>query len=82
MNLTDSTTKPSIYAERAYALILAGVTACDSARDQRLLLDSLVCQCAAFTRLLCGEQQFFDLLERLKYIDFSVPEGVLPARSH
>lgn len=42
----------SIHAQRAYALIMSGVAECDTALDQRLLLDSLICQCAVFTRIL------------------------------
>lgn len=33
----------SIHAQRAYALIMSGVAECDTALDQRLLLDFLIC---------------------------------------
>ncbi|ELF6204838.1 TPA: hypothetical protein QEM76_005628 [Pseudomonas putida] len=82
MDHAENTTKPSIHAERAYALILSGVAECDTALEQRLLLDSLVCQCAVFTRILSGEQEFFDLLERLKYIDLNRADGLLPQQNH
>lgn len=82
MDHSDNTIRPSIHAERAYALILSGVAECNTALEQRLLLDSLVCQCAVFTRMLSGEQAFFDLLERLKYIDPDSPNGFLPEQSH
>lgn len=62
--------KPSIYAETAYQLILSGVNKFQSEKDQRLLLDSLLCQCAVFARVLGGEQAFQSLLERLREFDF------------
>ncbi|WP_082303413.1 hypothetical protein [Pseudomonas meliae] len=70
MERSNDQTKPSIYAETAYQLILSGVNQFQSEEDQRLLLDSLLCQCAVFARLLGGEQAFHDLLGRLKTIDF------------
>ena len=82
MDHAENATKPSIHAERAYALILSGFIECSTALEQRLLLDSLVCQCAAFTRILSGEQEFFDLLERLKYIDCSHADWLLPRQNH
>ncbi|HCE5827441.1 TPA: hypothetical protein NHK69_003946 [Pseudomonas aeruginosa] len=82
MDHSGSNKKTSIHAQRAYSLILSGVAECNTALEQRLLLDSLVCQCAAFTRILSGEQEFFDLLERLKYIDLDSSNGFLPKQSH
>lgn len=82
MDKPGNRTRASIHAERAYALILSGVSECDTALDQRLLLDSLVCQCAAFTRMLSGEHEFFQLLERLKYIDFVTPDDLLSLQKH
>ncbi|UMZ10703.1 hypothetical protein I9018_24940 [Pseudomonas sp. MPFS] len=67
----DSQTKPSIYAETAYELILSGVNRFESEADRRLLLDSLLCQCAVFARIIAGEEAFQDLLERLKNFDFN-----------
>ncbi|RTB44114.1 hypothetical protein [Pseudomonas aeruginosa] len=71
---------PSVYAERAYELILQGVMQCDSAEDQRLLLKSLLRQCATFSRTLGGERQFLSLLERLKEVDMET-EGQLSSIS-
>ena len=42
----------SIHVQRAYVLIISGVAECDTAMDQRLLLDSLICPWAVFTRRL------------------------------
>ncbi|AIQ99560.1 hypothetical protein JY494_09905 [Serratia marcescens] len=50
--------RTSIHAQRAYALIMSGVAECDTALDQRLLLDSLICQCAVFTRILGANANF------------------------
>lgn len=74
MDHSDSIKKTSIHAQRAYALILSGVAECDTALDQRLLLDSLICQCAVFTRILSGEREFYDLLDRLKCVDLDSGE--------
>lgn len=72
MDRLNSQAKPSIYAEKAYQLILSGVNQFQSEEDQRLFLDSLLCQCAVFARLLGGRQAFEDLLDRLKAVDFEV----------
>lgn len=72
----------SIHAQRAYALIMSGVAECDTAQDQRLLLDSLICQCAVFTRILGGEREFYDLLEKLKCVDVNVAEGFVQSTQH
>ncbi|HDT1677175.1 TPA: hypothetical protein QHQ92_001689 [Enterobacter hormaechei subsp. steigerwaltii] len=72
----------SIHAQRAYALIMSGVAECDSALDQRLLLDSLICQCAVFTRILGGEREFFDLLEKLRRVDLDTAGDLMPATQH
>lgn len=69
MDRLDSQTKPSIYAEKAYQLILSGVNQFQSEEDQHLFLNSLLCQCAVFARLLEGRQAFEDLLDRLKTVD-------------
>lgn len=82
MDHSDSNKKTSIHAQRAYSLILSGVAECDTALDQRLLLDSLICQCAVFTRILGGEREFYDLLERLKRIDLDVAGDLMPATQH
>ncbi|MBK0032579.1 hypothetical protein IBT47_09810 [Erwinia sp. S43] len=82
MDQSDSNKKTSIHAQRAYALILSGVAECDTALDQRLLLDSLICQCAMFTRILGGEQEFYDLLEKLKRVDLDVAGDVMLATQH
>ncbi|MFJ5483626.1 hypothetical protein ACIPUE_10415 [Pectobacterium actinidiae] len=70
MDRLNGQAKPSIYAETAYQLILSGVNQFQSEKDQRLLLDSLLCQCAVFARMLGGEQAFQDLLGRLREFDF------------
>ncbi|MBS3685122.1 hypothetical protein [Klebsiella quasipneumoniae] len=72
----------SIHAQRAYALIMSGVAECDTALDQRLLLDSLICQCAVFTRILGGEREFYDLLEKLKRVDLVTAGDLMPATQH
>lgn len=72
----------SIHAQRAYALIMSGVADCDTALDQRLLLDSLICQCAVFTRILGGEREFFDLLEKLRRVDLDTAGDLMPATQH
>ncbi|CAP41716.1 MULTISPECIES: hypothetical protein [Pseudomonadota] len=82
MDHSDSNKKTSIHAQRAYSLILSGVAECDTALDQRLLLDSLICQCAVFTRILGGEREFYDLLEKLKRIDLDVAGDLMPATQH
>ncbi|MGP3790556.1 hypothetical protein [Pseudomonas sp. B392_1p] len=74
--------KSSIYAEKAYQLILSGVQQCHSPEDQRLFLDSLVCQCALFARLLNGEREFHALLERLKQVDFDTIGDLMPPTQH
>ncbi|EPB9494643.1 TPA: hypothetical protein L4Q76_001633 [Pseudomonas aeruginosa] len=82
MDHSDTNKKTSVHAQRAYSLILSGVAECDTALDQRLLLDSLICQCAVFTRILGGEREFYDLLEKLKRIDLDVAGDLLPATQH
>jgi len=82
MNGSDSASKPSIHAERAYALILSGVSECETALDQRLLLNSLICQGAIFARLWTSEKEFHELLERLKYVDLEVYGGLLSMQNH
>ncbi|EPP5101065.1 hypothetical protein ACUQRY_001329 [Enterobacter hormaechei] len=82
MDHSDSNKKTSIHAQRAYSLILSGIAECDTALDQRLLLDSLICQCAVFTRILGGEREFYDLLEKLKRIDLDVAGDLMPATQH
>lgn len=72
----------SIQAQRAYALMMSGVAECDTAQDQRLLLDSLIFQCAVFTRILGGEQEFYDLLEKLKCVDLDTAGDLMPAIQH
>lgn len=72
----------SIHAQRAYALIMSGVAECDTALDQRLLLDSLICQRAVFTRILGGEREFHDLLEKLKRVDLDTAGDLMPATQH
>ncbi|TRO24306.1 hypothetical protein EQ826_17550 [Ectopseudomonas mendocina] len=74
--------KSSIYAEKAYELILSGMKQCESAEDQRLLLESLMCQCALFARLLNGEQEFQALLKRLKDIDSDMFAELMPLTRH
>ncbi|WP_409315192.1 hypothetical protein [Pseudomonas putida] len=64
--------KPSVYAGTAYELILTGVRKFQTEEDQRLLLDSLLCQCAVFARMFAGEQAFLELLSRLRNFDFDV----------
>lgn len=49
---------PGIFAGTAYQLILVGVNQSQTEEGQRLFLDSLLCQCAVFARLLTGEQAF------------------------
>jgi hypothetical protein len=72
----------SIHAQRAYALIMSGVEECDTALDQRLLLDSLICQCAVFTRILGSEREFYDLLEKLKRVDLDIAGDLMSATRH
>lgn len=72
----------SEYAERAYTLILSGVANCKSAEEQLLLLQSLVCQCAVFTRVLSGDEAFFALLEQIRDVDIEAAEMVLPQHIH
>lgn len=74
--------KPSIYAETAYDLILSGVKKFQSEEDQRLLLDSLLCQCAVFARMLGGDQAFQELLERLRDFDFDAELEEDSGRTH
>ncbi|UXS00090.1 hypothetical protein [Agrobacterium tumefaciens] len=82
MDHSDNNGGTSIHAQRAYALIMSGVAECDTALDQRLLLDSLICQCAVFTRILGGESQFYDLLEKLKRIDLGEVGDLMSATQH
>jgi len=80
MDQFNNQTKASIYAEAAYNLILSGVNQFQSEEDQRLLLDSLLCQCAVFARMAGGEQAFQDLLDRLRAFDFDselAPDSML-----
>ncbi|PAU51933.1 hypothetical protein BZL41_26215 [Pseudomonas sp. PIC25] len=74
--------KASIYAEKAYQLILQGVREFHSAEDQRLLMNSLLCQCALFSRLWEGEQVFFDLLDRLRQVDLDDIGEIFPPTHH
>lgn len=82
MDNSDSDLKPSVHAVRAYDLILSGVAQCETALDQRLLLNSIICQGAILARILTGEVEFHDLLERLKHVDLGVAGGILPMQSH
>lgn len=82
MDNSDSASKPSVHAVRAYELILSGVAQCETALDQRLLLNSIICQGAVFARMLTNEVEFHELLERLKYVDLDVDGGILPNQSH
>ncbi|WP_315138758.1 hypothetical protein [Achromobacter marplatensis] len=82
MDRLDSQVKPSIYAQKAYQLILSGVNQFQSAQDQRLLLESILCQCAVFARMLSGEQEFQDLLQRLSDFDFEAELEETPSRVH
>ncbi|OCX15316.1 hypothetical protein L1F06_013125 [Ectopseudomonas hydrolytica] len=71
-----------IYSEKAYELILAGMTECSTIEAQCMLLDAVVCQCALFTRVLGGEQMFLDLLERLKLIGLDMADAEMPLTHH
>ncbi|SUD31449.1 Uncharacterised protein [Pseudomonas fluorescens] len=82
MDSPDNATKSSIHAERAYALIMSGVAECKTARDQLIQLNSIICQCAVFTRILSGEQELHELLERLMYVDTDVEGGLLSIQRH
>lgn len=75
MELYKKHSTPSIYATKAYELILSGVSQFDTKLDQGLLLDSMMCQCAVFTRMLGGEHAFYDLLDRLRNFDFDSEES-------
>ncbi|MQT88050.1 hypothetical protein DYL61_16595 [Pseudomonas nabeulensis] len=78
--LDDQT--PSIYAETAYQLILSGVNQFQSEQDQRMLLDSLLCQCVVFARVFGGKQAFQDLLCRLREFDFDAEFEEPGSRTH
>lgn len=78
MKKTTYSETASEHAERAYTLILTGVMDCQSAEDQLLLLQSLVCQCAVFTRMLSGDEAFLALLEKIRHADIEVADAVLP----
>ncbi|CAB5671334.1 Uncharacterised protein [Delftia tsuruhatensis] len=60
----------SPHAKRAFELILSGVLNCGTALEQRLLIESLICQSALFIRLWQGDKEFHLLLERIKEVDF------------
>lgn len=51
MDSPDQNMDTRIYAEKAYELILAGITECRTIEAQCMLLDAVVCQCALFTRV-------------------------------
>lgn len=82
MKKTTYPESASEYAERAYTLILSGVANCKSAEEQLLLLQSLVCQCAVFTRVLSGDEAFFALLEQIRDVDIDAAEIILPQHIH
>lgn len=82
MDQLEKGAKASIYAEKAYQLILQGVKEFKSAEDQRLLLNSLLCQCALFSRIWEGEHVFFELLDRLKQVDLGDIEDIFPPTQH
>ncbi|MEX5447814.1 hypothetical protein [Stutzerimonas stutzeri] len=82
MKKTTYSDAASEHAERAYTLILSGVANCKSAEDQLLLLQSLVCQCAVFTRMLSGDEAFFALLEQIRHADIEMEDMVLPQQIH
>ena len=82
MKKTTYSETASEHAERAYTLILTGVMDCQSAEDQLLLLQSLVCQCAVFTRMLSGDEAFLALLEKIRHADIEVADAVLPRQIH
>lgn len=82
MNEADDSKTPSKHAERAYELILAGMTNCQTVEEQHLLLHSLLCQRAVFSRMINGEQHFFELLEKLKFVDIDNGDSVLPRVTH
>lgn len=64
----------STYAEAAYKLISNGINSFKTAEEQCQFLDSLVCQCAIFTKILNGEAAFQSLLERLSQVEIDVDE--------
>ncbi|MBJ7223526.1 hypothetical protein JG725_16960 [Brenneria sp. L3-3C-1] len=69
MDRSEKYANPSIYAETAYQLILSGVKQFPSEGEQRLLLDSLLWQCAIFSRMVGGDEAFHALLDRLRDFD-------------
>ena len=82
MDSADHKKKVSIHAERAYALIFSGVITCETAADQRLFIDALICQCVTFTRILSGEQEFLALIDRLKNEVIDTMGAETPRRLH
>ncbi|WP_273828846.1 hypothetical protein [Pseudomonas sp. SBT1-2] len=83
MEHSENPIKPSIHADRAYALILSAVLKCETAQDQLLLINSILSQCAIFVCMLSGEQEFHALLDRLKCVDLEeISDGLRPQKIH
>ncbi|WJV25507.1 MULTISPECIES: hypothetical protein [Pseudomonas] len=70
------------HAERAFDLIQSGITECGTGEEQRLLLESILCQCAAFTRLLSGEEEFLALLDRIRNVTNDIASEHWPKQLH
>lgn len=47
-----------------------------------ILLNTIFGQCAVFTRVLSGKQEFHGRLERLKYVDPDVEGGLLTIQGY
>lgn len=82
MDRLSNEATPSIYAKIAYELLLSAVSKFPAEEDQRLLLDSLLCQCVVLTRVLGGERAFQDLLGRLRDFDFDAELGLAAGSVH
>ncbi|QLF92114.1 hypothetical protein HW090_02380 [Pseudomonas sp. ABC1] len=74
MDRLDDDIKPSIYAQTAYEMILSGVQQFQSEYDQRRFLDSLLCQCAVFSRMFGGEEEYLGILDKLRTFDFDAAD--------
>lgn len=82
-NSHNKTNKPSIYADRAYTLILSAVLKCETAQDQLLLINSILSQCAIFVGMLSGKQELHALLDRLRCVELEeLGDGLQPQKIH
>ncbi|RDS87722.1 hypothetical protein DL347_28755 [Pseudomonas fluorescens] len=52
----------SAHLQKSYELILAGIEDYGSLEEQRLFIESLICQCALLTRVTSGEEAFHALM--------------------